>query len=69
MVVFHVDGCWSATWWRWGSPCRFLRRTQEIDRLEQDLKEKAQLVEQTRALLRDHQTQLLYVVLGLWPVM
>ncbi|KAK1868090.1 hypothetical protein I4F81_010585 [Pyropia yezoensis] len=41
---------------------------QEIDRLEQDLKDKAQLVEQTRALLRDHQTQLLYAALLSWSV-
>lgn len=68
MAVFRVDGCWAATCMV-AVAVYFCRvRVQEIDRLEQDLKDKAQLVEQTRALLRDHQVQLLYVALGLWSV-
>lgn len=43
------------------APPEAIALRQEIDRLEQDLKDKAQLVEQTRALLRDHQAQLLNV--------
>ncbi|OSX71005.1 hypothetical protein BU14_0617s0011 [Porphyra umbilicalis] len=43
------------------APPEAISLRQEIDRLEQDLKDKAQLVEQTRALLRDHQKSLVNV--------